>query len=201
MAAHAENLMPSDDARNQPPVQPPLRLWAVLPAWCFLLAGLVALGSAVLLPAAESLTQARYHRDVSLTWEQERLDRLARHEAYLASIQAREPATIEQLRAMQLNLYPPGTTLLGELPADPGRASASVFELLEPTPHVTPPPPEPVRSRLARWATGERSRVWLLALGSLLVLLGLLPGSVTSSVPGSSPHGASRPAGAATVAA
>ncbi|MEO0630472.1 MAG: hypothetical protein AAFY46_07055, partial [Planctomycetota bacterium] len=84
------------------------------PGWFFLIAGIGAIASAVLIPAGEALDEARYRRDVSLTWEQERLDRLARHEAYLESVIAREPATVRQLKALQLNLYPDGLTPLAE---------------------------------------------------------------------------------------
>lgn len=160
------------------------------PAWLFLAAGLMAIGSAVLIPAAESLDEARYHRDVALTWEQERLDRLAVHEAYLASVRAREPATIAQLRAIQLNAYPPGMTPIDGEIIDGGRASASVFGMLEPKPRTPPAPPAwtVTRSHLARWATAERSRLWLLAGGSLGVMLGLLP-ACTSSRARSTPAG------------
>lgn len=147
------------------------------PAWLFLIAGLGAVAAAVLIPASEALDEARYRRDVALTWEHERLDRLTRHEAYLASVEAREPATVRQLKAMQLNRYPDGLTPLAEFDTDPGLASASVFALLEPEPHTPPKPPAHLteRSRLAQWATGERSRLWLLAAGGLGVLLGLMP--------------------------
>jgi hypothetical protein len=147
------------------------------PAWLFLAAGLMAIGSAVLIPAAESLDEARHHRDVALTWEQERLDRLIVHEAYLASVRAREPATIAQLRAIQLNAYPVGMIPIEGETIDGGRASASVFAMLEPKPRTPPAPPAWTvsRSHLARWATAERSRLWLLAGGALGVMLGLLP--------------------------
>ena len=147
------------------------------PGWFFLIAGIGAIASAVLIPAGEALDEARYRRDVALTWERERLDRLARHEAYLESVIAREPATVRQLKALQLNLYPDGLTPLAEFEVDPGLASASVFAMLEPEPHAPPAPPahRAERSRLATWATGERSRLWLMAAGGLGVLIGLMP--------------------------
>ena len=155
------------------------RTWLPDPAWLFLVAGIGAIGSGVLIPAAESLADARYQRDVALTWESERLDRLSKHEAYLESVLAREPATIAQLRAMQLNEYPTGLTPLGTPSVDPGLASASVFAMLEPEPHTPPTPPahRTDRSRLARWATGERSRLWLMAGGAICLLLGVMPRS------------------------
>lgn len=166
------------------------------PGWFFLIAGIGAIASAVLIPAAESLDEARYRRDVALTWEQERLDRLAKHEAYLASVIAREPATVRQLQALQLNRYPEGLKPLADFEVDPGLASASVFALLEPEPLTPPEPPRhrEDRSRLGTWATGERSRLWLLAAGGLGVLLGLMP-------PRSQQHGPEADAADATVPA
>lgn len=145
--------------------------------WFFLIAGIGAIASAVLIPAAESLDEAVYRRDVALTWEQERLNRLETHEAYLASVIAREPATVRQLKALQLNRYPDGMAPLADFDVDPGLASASVFALLEPEPLTPPEPPRHLeeRSRLAQWATGERSRLWLMAAGGIGLLLGLMP--------------------------
>ena len=147
------------------------------PAWLFLCAGIAAIASAVLIPASESLDEARYQRDVALAWEQERVDRLDRHQAYLQSVRDREPATIRQLRAMQLNEYPDGLEPLGQAPPDLGLVTASVFERLEPLPLTRPEPPafRTERSRLARWATGEQSRLWLLGGGALCVLIGMMP--------------------------
>lgn len=187
--------------RARPPRSRGISPWAD-PAWLFAVAGLAAIASAVLIPAAESLAEARYQRDVALTWERERLDRLDRHAAYLASIRAREPATVRQLRAMQLNLYPEGLEPLGQAPQDLGLVTASVFERLEPMPLTRPEPPahRSDRSRLAAWATGEQSRLWLLAGGAASLLVGLLP-PVTRRGPSGGLTGDAPEAGGATVSA
>ncbi len=166
------------------------------PGWFFLIAGIGAIGAAVLIPAGEALDEARYRRDVALTWERERLDRLAKHEAYLASVIAREPATVRQLRALQLNLYPNGLSPLAEFEVDPGLASASVFAMLEPDPRTPPDAPlhREDRSRLASWATGERSRLWLLAAGGLGVLIGLMPPRTNRAEADAEPSHATVPA-------
>jgi hypothetical protein len=52
--------------------------------------------------------------------------------------------------------------------------STEVFASLEP-PEATPAHRERVDSVLARWATDDSSRVWLLASGALCVFVGLLP--------------------------
>ena len=66
-----------------------------------------------------------------------------------------------------------------DLPLAEPTASASVFVSLEP-PAIELPPFEEDASLLARLTTGERSRLWVLAIGSVLVLVGLLPPSVVA---------------------
>lgn len=147
------------------------------PGWLFLFAGLAILAAAVLIPAAEALDEARYARDRALVAEQHRIARLERHSAYLGALHERQPALIAQLRAIQLNKYAEGMRPLGTLDIDPGRASASVFEMLEPPlPALPPEPPHRAqRSTLAKLATGESARLWLIAIGALSILLGALP--------------------------
>ena len=135
------------------------------------------IASAVLIPASEALTEARYARDRALVTETHRVARLDKHRAYLEALDERQPALIAQLKAIQLNQYPDGMRPLGELSLDPGRASASVFGMLEPP--VPEMPAEPrhrtERSMLANLATGDPSRLWFLAGGGLCLLLGVLP--------------------------
>lgn len=135
------------------------------------------LASAVLIPASEALTEARYARDRALVSEEHRVARLDKHRAYLGALHERQPALIAQLKAIQLNQYPEGMRPLGELDIDQGLASASIFGMLEP--ELPEMPAEPVhrtdRSILAKLATGEPSRLWLIAGGALSVLLGVLP--------------------------
>lgn len=147
------------------------------PGWLFLLAGLGLLASAVLIPSGEALVEARYARDRALVAEQHRVERLAKHRAYLDALHERQPALIAQLKAIQLNQYAEGMRPLGMVDIDPGRASASVFEMLEPPiPALAPEPAHRAnRSMLARLATGQPSRLWLIAGGALSVLLGVLP--------------------------
>lgn len=149
------------------------------PGWLFLCAGLMMLASAVLIPAHEALLEARYARDRALVSEQHRLDRLTRHRAYLDALHERQPALIAQLKAIQLNQFPEGMRPLGSLDIDQGRASASVFGMLEPALPEMPAEPRhrASRSALAKLATGETARLWLIAVGALSVLLGVLPPS------------------------
>ncbi len=147
------------------------------PGWFFLLAGLALLGAAVLIPASEALDEARYMRDRALASEQFRLDRLGRYEAFIAALDEKQPALMAHLKAIHLNQYPEGMRPLGVLAEDPGLASASIFEKLEPA--LPAMPEEPAhhadRSMLAKLATGQPSRLWILAGGAVCVLIGVLP--------------------------
>ncbi|PHQ81268.1 MAG: hypothetical protein COB69_04480 [Phycisphaera sp.] len=147
------------------------------PGWLFLIAGLAILGSAVLIPASEALVGARYARDRALVSETFRLDRIARYEAVIGELDERQPTLMAHLRAVQLNQYPEGMRPLGEPTEDPALASASIFDKLEPP--LPAMPDEPIhrteRSFLAKLATGQPSRLWMLAGGAVSVLIGVLP--------------------------
>lgn len=157
----------------------PILLRCPDPGWLFLIAGLAMIASAVLIPASEALKEARYARDRTLVTEAHRIARLDKHRAYLEALDERQPALIAQLKAIQLNQYPEGMRPLGELDLDPGRASASVFGMLEPPLPEMPAEPRhrAERSMLADLATGDPSRLWVIAGGGLCVLLGVLPPS------------------------
>lgn len=147
------------------------------PGWFFLLAGLGLLGAAVLIPASEALDEARFMRDRALASEQFRLERLDRYEAFIAALDEKQPALMAHLKAIHLNQYPEGMRPLGVLAEDPGLASASIFEKLEPALPTMPeePPHHFGRSTLADLATGQPSRLWMLAGGAVCVLIGVLP--------------------------
>ncbi len=146
--------------------------------WLFLLAGLALLASAVMIPAARDLDRAHWRRDRVLLTEMHRLHRLTRHEAYLGAVLDENDAVVYQLAATQLGLVPSGTEIV-ELVNDGPTASTLVFASLEP-PSIELPAFRETESRLARLANGERSRLWVLAVGSILVLIGLLPPSVVA---------------------
>lgn len=143
------------------------------PGWLFLLAGLAVLGATLLIPAADELDQARWLRDRALTIESHRKSRITRYNEYVQALDSREPDLVLTLAASQLNQIPVDR---GVIPGmyDTRTASISVFPALEPEPlHLGER--KKVESRLARLATGEKSRLWMIAGGSLCVLVGLLP--------------------------
>jgi hypothetical protein len=146
--------------------------------WLFLLAGLALIASAVMIPAARDLDRAHWRRDRVLLTEMHRLHRLTRHEAYLGAVRDEDEAVVYQLAATQLGLVRDEAEVV-ELIDDGPTASTSVFASLEP-PAIELPAFTETDTRLARLANGERSRLWLLAIGSMLVLVGLLPPSTVS---------------------
>lgn len=162
---------------NQPAVEPSARPLRPIdrfdPGWLFLIAGLVLLGFTVVIPAQADLAQAQWQRDRALAIEAQREERLFKHERYLAALQSREPTLVRALAASQLNLIPAAYGAIVEVD-DPATSNVSVFPSLEPTP-ITLPELVLVDSRLGRWARDGRARLWLIAGGAMLVLIGVLP--------------------------
>jgi hypothetical protein len=156
---------------NQPrPVRP---IDKFDPGWLFLVGGLVLLGFTVVIPAQTDLAEAQWQRDRALAIEAQRKERLFKHERYLAALESREPTVVRALAASQLNLIPAGTGAIVEVD-DPATSNASVFPSLEPAP-ITLPELHQVDSKLGRWARDRDSRLWLIAAGSMAVLIGVLP--------------------------
>lgn len=146
------------------------------PAWLYLIAGLALLVATVLIPAFSDVDRTRWERDKALAVERHRLERLARYEAFLAALEQERPAVVRSVVAAQLGRIPAGAQVLpmSDLGHGPAESGWATFASLEPGP-VDLPPRREVRSLLARLATGERTRPWLIAVGALSVLVGLLP--------------------------
>jgi len=143
------------------------------PGWGFLLAGLAALGSAVLIPAQLDLHEARHQRDRALVYESLHVERLSRHAAFVEALDRGDPTVVRALAASQLNLIPAGSRQLGAVPtAEP----ASVFAALEPG-AAAAPVRRAIESRLTRLATGRVARGLLIVGGAVAIFIALLPPS------------------------
>lgn len=143
------------------------------PGWLFVIAGVTVLAATVLIPALDDLEEARWQRDRALAIERHRVERIERHGVYLEAVQRADEAVVLALAAEQLNRVPVGWRPMAPV-VDPARRSASVFPALEPPPlHI--PARVTTESRLARWATGESSRLALMVGGAMCVLIGVLP--------------------------
>jgi len=149
-------------------------LFRLDPGWLFLVSGALLVGATVLIPAIEDLAQARYGRDRARAVARYHTERLERYSAFLDALDRAEPALVLSLAQTQLNLAPAGKRPLIDLSRAGTPASASVFPALEPG---YTPAPEPRRpdSLLQRWTTRDRPRLWLIALGMMMVLIGVLP--------------------------
>jgi hypothetical protein len=145
--------------------------------WLFLLPGLVVLSATILIPALDDVQDAVFKRDRVLAIERHRLQRLQNYIDYLDAIDHGDESVELSLVASQLNMVPEDATPLSP-PTEPGRVNASVFPELEPAPLVLrDAPPRENRSLRTRLATGEKSRLWMIVVGAICILIGLLCGS------------------------
>lgn len=170
-------------ADGQLPRKPLISLDA---GWLFLLPGLVVLAATIVIPALDDVADAKWKRDRVLAIEKHRLERLQNYIDYLDAVDRGDESVVLSLAASQLNMVPEEAAPLTP-PEDPGRAGASVYPELEPTPLVLrESPPMRERSLMARLATGERSRLWMIVAGAVCVLIGLLSRSGPDEQPGAS---------------
>ena len=151
--------------------------------WPLLLAGLALLAAVVLIPAWEELQQVRFERDKLLAMDAQGRERIRRQARYLAALERGDEALVRSLAFDQMRLVPAGRSAVLE-PPPPG--PVDIYAQLEPPPK-TLTAPRPTNSALARLARQERIRPWLLGLGGLMVLVGVVAGSGGSSGVGRRP--------------
>ncbi|MGD9692630.1 MAG: hypothetical protein AB7G17_11485 [Phycisphaerales bacterium] len=157
-------------------------LFVLDPGWLFLLAGMALLSATVLIPAFDQLSEAELQRARAQVTEARATKRLSNHAQYRSALSRGDETLSVALVATHLGLAPADRTVL----TVPGEVAG---EDLSPWPGLEPPA-APVLYRvqpdtvLQRWATGDRSRVYLLAAGSMFILLGLLPPTIRSRAPG-----------------
>ena len=149
------------------------------PGWLFLMAGSVLIAATVLIPAADDLTEAQWHRERALSVERFRANRLENYSVFMDAVAREDRTLIESLAATQLNLAPadkrPMLDLAAGLSLRP--SSASVFPALEPEFRPASPPKLP-QTLLHTWATDDHKRLWLIVVGAVCMLVGMLPASV-----------------------
>lgn len=158
--------VPAEDAARAGPL--------LDPGWLFLVAGLVLIAATVLIPAQRELEDVQHALTRARAAATHRSERLINYQRYLSDVRRGDESTIRALAAMQLNQAPEGTDVL-VASGDIQSRTASVFTALEPAPLVMPERDQPPASLLERWATGDRSRLWMIAAGAMLLLIGLLP--------------------------
>lgn len=139
--------------------------------WLLVIAGAVLVGSVVLIPALEDLERTRFERDKLLAMDSQGRERIRRQARYLAALERGEEGLVRSLALDQMRLVPQGRTAVLE-PPPPG--PVDIFAPLEPSP-VTLREVRPADSLLARMSRSDRLRPWLLGLGGLMMLVGVLP--------------------------
>lgn len=160
----------------------PARLPALLdPGWLFVIAGLTLLLASALIPAAEQVREARWQRDRALLVEKHRQERMQRYQEFTTALENGEKPLVLALAASQLNQIPLDRVPIGVGSTNGGytdikAGSASVFPNLEPDP-IELPEYHKFDTTLSRMVTDEKARPWVLVVGSVLVLVGLLPAS------------------------
>lgn len=166
----------SDDAPAATPAPSIIPLERADPGWLFLIAGLALAAATLLIPSQQDLDEVRWLRDRAVLIEQQRQYRLNNYARYIAAAERGDETVVLQLVESQLGMRPINRApLFIEHWEDwAGGEPAMVFAALEPPPIVEPDRPLQ-QSRLGRWTTDERTRLWLLGGAGLLVLIGLLP--------------------------
>jgi len=164
----------SADLPSTRPAAPPL----LDPGWLFLIAGVALLGACILLPALEDAAEVKFRRDLVLSVETHRDLRLSRYEEFIGAVDSRNPQLIISLAESQLNQIPidRGSLSTTSNPQDgtqSAAANASVFPSLEPAPLVLTKRAKQL-SRLEGLTTNEGTRKWVLVVGAISVLIGLI---------------------------
>jgi hypothetical protein len=149
------------------------------PGWLFVLAGLVLVASATLVPATYDLwvmrTQLR-HLDAQ---ERENCNRLEAYSRFVQELDAADPQLVRRLAASQLNLVPRGerpvivAASAGQTPIE--WADATV----EPVRASVVPFPDSLLSRL----TLGRKALWIAGAGAMCIFLGLLSAPLRLRLP------------------
>lgn len=134
-------------------------------------AGLVIVVAAFLLPMQEELRLTRLERDRTLYLEQVENQRIDRYKAFLNDLASPDEQTIELLAMTQLGMIPADRAAI----VMPGqRDDTLLLDAIEPRVEPFSETMRP-RTRLENLFSHPRSRIWVLGLGLVAVLYGLLP--------------------------
>jgi len=139
--------------------------------WAFFICGIILIVAAAILPLHADLEYTRHQRNLALLAEQENVARNVSYQSMIAAIDQHNPDTLHLLAQSNLGMIPADHDAL----LVPGqRADPMIFELLEPA-ALDRPAFAPQYSRLEKLVMTTKSRLWVIAAGMLLVLIGILP--------------------------
>ena len=149
------------------------------PGWMFVVAGLVLVASAALVPATYDLwvmrTQLR-HLDAQ---ERENFSRLEAYSKFVTDLDSAEPQLVRRLAASQLNLVPRGERPIIVAGSAKRNPIEWVDDTVAPVRAVILPFPDSLLSRL----TLGRKALWIAGAGVMCIFLGLLSAPLRLLVP------------------
>ena len=148
----------------------PTPLFRFDPGWSFVIAGLLLLVTAVLIPAQRDLHELRNALEVQRAAEDQALRQLGAYDRFLNDLSQAEPQLVSRLAASQLNLMPKDERSMLLVPS----LNSTVTDWIEDSEPLLVPAVAPYPDTLlSRLATGPR-RLWVLACGAFLVFVGLM---------------------------
>ncbi len=139
--------------------------------WMIFLSGLAIIVSILVIPAQTDLHRTQLLRDKALLAEELEKERIERYQLFLEDLESPSSETINLLAASQLGMIPSDQQALSymSLPQDPSLLSA--IESMNPKQiHDTRR-----ISRLEKFATDKNTRSWLIIIGAIALMYGILP--------------------------
>jgi hypothetical protein len=166
---HVEQFSPHPDPDHNTELSD--NLASEISRWAFFICGLILIIAAATLPLKADLDYTRHQRNLAMVIEKENAARNVSYQSMISAIESKNPDTLRLLAQSNMGLIPATHEAL-MIPGE--RQDPMVFELLEPAPFARPEF-SPQYSRLERLVMVPKSRLWVIAGGIFLVLVGLLP--------------------------
>ncbi|MFM7800026.1 MAG: hypothetical protein ACKOEL_04995 [Planctomycetota bacterium] len=149
------------------------------PGWMFLVAGLVLVASAALVPATYDLWVMRAQLKHLEAQERENAGRLAAYERFIGDLAAADPQLVRRLAASQLNLVPRGERPMIVASSAQRPPLDWVEASVQPVQATVVPFPDSLLSRL----TLGRKALWIAGAGAMCIFLGLLSAPLRMRLP------------------
>ena len=149
------------------------------PGWMFLIAGLVLVASATLVPATYDLWVMRAQLKHLEAQELENAGRLAAYERFIGDLADADPQLVRRLAASQLNLVPRGERPMIVASTAQRPPLDWVESSVQPVRASVAPFPDSLLSRL----TLGRKALWIAGAGAMCMFLGLLSAPLRLRLP------------------
>jgi len=148
------------------------RVWASMSAaWLFLIAGLLLVSAAMLVPAWRDIEQVRADRDRVAAAAEVEARTLAATRAVLESLESGDASVADRLVAWQLNLLPEGDRAVArEVHA------GGVLGWIDASVAPVPPPGDTAAETPLETLVSGPARLWVLGAGGLMIFGGIIGG-------------------------